>query len=488
MKNIIISSLLIVAAFSCTKREVIWDETATENYELSTIIKLEGQDCFLDINTSTLKYSIVESKLQNFSPTVIFQDYSEVWFRGNSLINNSQNDFGSLQLNTPYDIEIKTLNNTKKFKLVFVNTPLARVVTIDEIPNEPKIIGKLRVMYPHTYNPVNSFIGIEIRGKSTAGMEKKSYGFKPLNSQDLKDQASIGFFDMAPNTKWSLDAMQVDVSKVRNKTSFEIWNSLSNTSIKSQFIELFLNQQSLGFYRLSENYTETLLAMNRGSSLYVGYDNSDITYFNVLPKGKPSSGSWKGWEQEFPNPSEKVYWDDFFRLSQLIVEGGNQQFKEEIGEIIDLDNVMDYYLFMSLCYGYDNVGKNWFFFKKNPKDKFEILLWDLDATWGRNSWSSPLKYNKQISNNLFDRLIELNPDGFRTKLKNRWSILRQNQFSEIQLFQKFDVNFEEIINYNKYSSSLQPSNTYSRIETEQIYLKAWITNRLLFLDNYFTEL
>lgn len=489
MKNSIIILILVLLITSCTKREVIFDQEVTDNLELSLLLNLNGKDCLFDASTSTFKYTLSESNLDNFSPLVLFQEHSEVIFNGKQLINNQVNSFGQLTLNIPYSIDINVLGKTNSFQIIFTKIPLVQIITFDEIENEPKSLSRIIINHPNVSTPSQSFFaGIEVRGKSSSWMKKKSYGFKPLASLNMENQTSMSFFNMSVNNKWSLDGMYIEQSKVRNKTSFEIWNSLGNSSIKSQYVELFLNNASLGLYRFSENYTEELLKLSSHSSLYVGNDNTNITKFNEFPEKQPKSRIWMDWEQEYPNPKDEIYWDDFYNFTKLVAEGDNNTFSNQIESHIDIDNLIDYYLFMSLCNGYDNVGKNWFFLKQNSNSKFKILVWDLDATWGRSHSSDIQGFNLQISNNLFSRLIELNPNNFKHKLKSRWLSLRANQFSEVNLISIFDNNFKQILSYNimNYENSIW--DTYVDIEQEQIYINSWIANRLSFLDNYFNQL
>lgn len=468
---------------------MFFEVEVTEEYEIVSALNLNGKDCYYDTPSNTLKYSLSKDNLLNFSPKTVFQDYSEVKLNGKLLHNNTINDFGNIVLNTPYDLEIKTLGETRTINLVFTDIPLVQIIAFDEITNEPKVLAKIIVNYPNiSTSSVESHMGIEIRGKSTAGLDKKSYNFKPLDSENMEDQISISFFDMTKNYKWSLDAMFVDKSKTRNKTSFEIWNNLSNQSIKSQYVEVFLNNKSLGLYRFSENYTQELLNLSNSSSLYVGNDNSDVTKFETLPKKEPKSAYWGEWKQEFPYPSEKIYWNDFYKFDRLVVEANDQSFSSEIGNLIDLDNVIDYYLFINLCNGYDNVGKNWFFVKQNSTSKFKILIWDLDATWGRDAANYATNTNEIISNRLFDRLITLNPDEFKQKLKARWGLLRTNQFREENILNQFDLNIEEVLKYNIEETENQIWNTNVNILDEQKYINSWVNKRLLFLDDYFNNL
>ena len=149
--------------------------------------------------------------------------------------------------------------------------------------------------------------------------------------------------------------------------SYEIWEKLNQESIKSNFVEVFLNSKSIGLYRLSENFTSSKLNLTNESSMYAGIENSKISKFNLLPSREPKSIFWEDWEQIYPDPSTKIYWDDFKSLANLIVNSSDFEFIARIENEIEINQLIDYYLFIELCYAYDNVGKNWRFLKLNQK-------------------------------------------------------------------------------------------------------------------------
>ncbi len=476
---------VLINLVSCTKREAIFNSDVTDEFELALILKFNDKACLYDSPTNTLWYSLSEADLSDFTPYTEFQEYSEITFNGLPLANKGFNDLGSVSLNTTYSLEIETGDERNKLNLVFTQIPLVQIVTLDKIKNEPKSLAKLSVNYPEASLAAEvSFVGIEQRGRPSKKNLKKSYGFKALQGSDISSQRAISYFNLEPNTKWSLDAMFIDESKVRNKTSYELWNSISDRKIHSQFVEVFINNESLGLYRFSENYTEKSLETNTNSALYTGIHNTEYTKFEITPSNSPNSATWKDWEQEFPDPAQRIYWDDFHELSELITTSEDHMFINEIESLIDIDNVVDYYLFVSLCYAYDNAGKNWFFYKQTPSSKFEILVWDLDATWGRNHHAVVLGSNFFVDNNLFDRLISLNPNDFRLKLKNRWSELRSNQFSNASIKNQFDVNFSLLEEFQIEEKENNIWDTDIDLELEKSYIENWTADRLIFLDNY----
>ena len=259
------------------------------------------------------------------------------------------------------------------------------------------------------------------------------------------------FFNFEYGENWILDAMYVDEARLRNRTSFELWMSMGEFSdhvgIESQFVEVFVNNETLGLYSFNEDFNNLLLDLNAESVMYRGIDNSDATYFNNYPEKEPKSALWENWEQLYPDPSNEIKWSEFREMTALITLGSDEEFKAKIGDMLDLENVIDYYLFITLIAGYDNIGKNWHFLKRSPAEKFIIVPWDLDATWGRTAFGETFTPLANNTNGLFERLQELNPEGFNENLSNRWNELRLNQFSNTNLLTLFEENFNELMNY-----------------------------------------
>lgn len=488
-KRIFFLAFVLISLASCTKYEIIFDTEANEDFELSLILNLNGIDCAYDAATNTLRYSASQAELSNFEPRVVFQDYTEVTFGGVELTNYSKNSLGSLQLNKRYPIEFETKEKTTTLYLEFTSVPVVQIVTLDLVHKEEKILGKLTVQYPEKRFPdLTTFVGVEYRGKSSLALPKKSYGIKPLSSANLEDVKKVSFFGYRPNDKWSFDALYNDPSKIRNKLSYEVWKSMNHPSIESNYVEVFINNESQGIFRLGEVYTQSKLQLAQDSRLYKGLDNSKFTKFTDYSQRLPRSAIWANWEQEFPDPKTEISWNSFQEFAKIVVKGSNQEFTLSINQQVDLQQVIDYYLFVQLCYAKDNVGKNWFYLKQSANSPFQILLWDVDATWGRDENGSNVSHRLLVENGLFDRLIQLNPDNAKTKIKTRWTELRNNQFSTSQLFLLIDNELSAIENHGVIQKETAIWGQTLNLRNEQTYLNNWLSNRLNFLDDYFNNL
>jgi hypothetical protein len=498
MKKISFFSLLVFVFYiqSCYKEEVFFDSLPNNQLELALILELNGKDCFFDKSSNSLRYSIEDDSIQNFRPYVRFQEYSEITVNKVSLTNKTTNDLGTVRINEEYKVQVSTKGITTELSLVFTNLPIVRIVTPNQIIDEPQKLARFTINYPSDSIPkMTSFVGIDFRGGSAQFNPKKSYGFSFLNTMDLGNKTSKSLFAWKENEDWILDALYNDGSKLRNKISFEIWeamNPIEHESIKSKFVELYVNNDCQGLYCLNEQMNaEQLNLTGLEAVLYkaTAWGEGATTFNNLFSTAPLFIDEWDGWEQKYPKPQNRVNWQPLYDLRDLIVNGGDAEFIREIGAQIDLAVFIDYYIFLNVVSAADNFGKNIIWVRSSPQVPFFITPWDLDGSWGRFWDGSNMNSTTILTNNLFDRLLTLNPNNFKDDLKNRWFFLRTN----VLIFSNIETVFERSFNEMGRSNILDIENlkwgsTMVDIQQEQSYFMNWTSDRLGFLDSYFANI
>lgn len=493
MRGFYIISILIVFQ-SCYKEKVIYNAESNHDLELPTILRINDKESVYDYTENSLRFPINSDVLNDFSPFITFQEYSTVYFEGEELVNNSINHFGTIEINKEYDVNVVTNGETENLLLTFTNLPIVQIITTNKIFNEPKTLAKIIVNYTEINKKSDTyFIGLEYRGASSQAYQKKSFGFSLKGSTRYEDDLSSSLFDMQKNNDWILDAMWIDKARLRNKTSFELWDKFDGDNhhgIASEFVELYINNEHQGLYCLNENMNaESLNLNNPNSVLYKAIAWEDgATRFETYSDNSPINYYWDGWEQKHPDPSVEINWSPLNQLRHLVVNGNNEVFTSEIDSFIDVNNFIDYYILLNTTSALDNTGKNLFLVKENFQDKFRVIPWDLDGSWGMFWNGTQLSHTSVLSNSLFDRLLETNAVDFKNKLKQRWISLRGNVLSNTELTQMFTdqfmlINTSEIIDIEnrKWGSNID-------LNSEKQYLIDWMENRLTFLDNYFYNL
>ncbi len=491
---IVLFALFLLGFQSCYKEEVVYNSEANSNLELPTIFRINGKDCCYDYTESSLRFPIEDELINDFSPFIEFQEYSTVYFEGRLLQNNSINSLGKIEINKEYKLRVETLNKTQQLALTFTSLPIVQIITPNTILDEPKTIARITVNYVGMNESSDSYyVGIEHRGGRSQLYDKKSFGFSLKGSVTLDDNISNSFFGMNSNNDWILDAMWIDCGRLRNKTSFELWKKFDeekNDGISSKFVELYINNEHQGLYCFNENINSEFFSLtNEDAVLYkaISWENG-ATGFGVYESNPPLNYFWSGWEQKYPDPKIEINWKPLSELRRLAVNESDDVFRSQITSFIDIDNFIDYYILLNIVSASDNTGKNTFLVKANSQDKFHILPWDIDGSWGLSWDGSHDGYTSILSNNLFDRLIETNPDDFVNKLKFRWSSLRAGVLSNIELKKLFADNFNLINNSDIIEIENKKWESNIDMDEEEEYLMNWLENRTDFLDNYFNDL
>lgn len=479
---------------SCYKEDVVYNSKANNKFELPRILRINSKECCYDYTENSLRFSIENSIISDFSPLIEFQEYSEIYFEGRKLINKAINSLGDIEINKEYAVIIKTNQEYKRLLLTFTNLPTVQIISPLRITNDPKTLAKIIVNYTETNRYADEyFIGVEYRGGTSQSFSKKSFGFSLKGSLNIANNISGSFFEMNQNNDWILDAMWIDKARMRNKTSFEIWKKIDGDrhyGISSEFVELYINNEHQGIYCFNENINPEYLGLNRSDAvLYKATEWEDgATRFERYNSPPPIDYYWDGWEQEYPDPRIEINWQPLNDFRNFVVNVNDDVFTSQIASFINIDNFIDYYLFLNLVSAKDNTGKNTFLVKENYEDKFCIIPWDLDGSWGLDWAGSSYGYTSILSNNLFDRLIETKTDYIKNKIKQRWSYLRGNVLSEFELKKAYTDNFAIIENSGIIDIENREWESNIDINSEKEYLISWMEKRLIFLDNHFTYL
>lgn len=487
---------LILLIASCYNEEVILDSSPNVNLELPLLLNFDGKACAFDARYNLLRFPISKGGIAEYSPTIEFNKNTAVTFEGKELKNREKNLLGAVEVNKSYRLVFTTDKKEFELELVFTNLPVVQIVCDSEVRDEPKTLSRIVYNDPKADKQFSSLSGIEYRGKYSRSYPKKSFGFS-LWEDGLSDKEfDYNISGTGSNSDWILNGAVIDPSRIRNVVSFEIWKEMGKTmpgsdhwGIESKRSELFLNNEFRGLYLFSENLNHFRLSAEEGAVLYKAIDWADgATRFESFEEEISTNQYWNGWEQKYPFRKEVINWEPLNKLYVLVVNAGDDEFVEHIGEMIDIPLFVDYFILLNLTSAADNTGKNTFLFKKSSQEKFQIIPWDLDGSWGILYDGSRVDDQNILSNNLYARLMDLNADNFRQQLKARWAFLRENCLSEGDLKKFFDGYFHFFQSSDIVQMENQVWNIQLDMNEEQEYINEWIESRLLYLDDFFSSL
>lgn len=362
---------------------------------------------------------------------------------------------------------------------------------------------------------------IRYRGNSTASKDKKAYALKLIDFST--NSINRSFHGLRNDNYWILDPMSIDIARMRNPSSFKLWNKYARNCYYSDkepdrlkasrcfFVEVLLNGEYVGIYNMMERQDRKQFKLKkyqvtdsgkvvRGVMYKANGWNDDVKMtLGYIPTAYDNTkGTWNGWETQYPDPDdgEPFDWSVLTDAIGFVTTSEDKDFKAKIWNYFDEPVMIDYYLLIELMQGYDNMGKNIYYMARNiQKDRMlTIAPWDMDGTWGRD-WNSLINAREDPSldiddymcrlNGLYKRLLRVYPH-WSQMLGERYCELRHTYFSEDSLLAIFNDNF------NLFAKSGADSREEARwsganniqldFGEERTYLNDWIPKRLAAID------
>ena len=336
-----------------------------------------------------------------------------------------------------------------------------------------------------------------IRGNTTRQYEKANYRL-------TLTEGKASLLGMRQDDDWILHSLYDDAGMIHNKLSYEVWqriagsNQVSNDEgINIEYLELFKDGQYLGIYGLSERIDKKELALGKKDILYkwrqIGYPGEDDFYSELTEEMDPH------FVMKYPPEYILQDWEPLMQWTSLFL---NEEFTDyEAGRtLLNMENAIDYNLFIMLSGADDNILKNmylWADYQPDGSYRFIKIPWDLNMTWG-NSYVDEYAchFNKYQQRNIEStwsfapdiyKLYLYNPEEMGEMIKKRWQELRENSITKESLREIVDAQYQYL-----YAAGACIRNAWLWPEEGDYwadeYIYEYIDKRIDFLDEYIGQM
>jgi hypothetical protein len=428
-------------------------------------------------------------------------------------------------LNPPMDFSSSDL------PLVAITTAPGQVIS-----DEPKITADMKIIFngagkrnmlSDSGNVYTGKVGIEIRGKYSASLPQKPYGFETRDS--LGNNLDVSLLGMPAENDWVLLANYNDKTFLRNVLAFDIFKKMGNYAPRMRFCEVVVNDEYQGIFLLGEKIKiddgrVDIHGMtpfdNQGDEVTGGYIIKNDYFFGgdswlsgFSPLNKPFEDVYFVYHDPKPEDlteAQRNYIKDFYNKLETSLYG--PYFKVPgagYKEFIDINSFADYFLLGEITRNVDAYKKSRFFFKdKNKKD--ELLHsgppWDFDWAW-RNLYENCIHMNQTDGSGWAYKINEceawpvppswevrmLQDNEFASLIHSKYFGWRKTILSQAQLDSTIDsvanlLNESQDRHFQKWKtlginagtpeSGIQPLTFEGEIEK----FKSWISIRLAWLD------
>ncbi len=226
---------------------------------------------------------------------------------------------------------------------------------------------------------------IKVLGSSSRMMDKRSFYLKLAKGEKWQGQSRI-----------SLNAMASDATLLRNWLTWQIYHTLGMAAPEVSYQRLYINGKPQGLYLWIEWIDPAMFdrhGLGRDGQLF---HPNDVTYCGDLDKGRREAltDCWLKFTPPF---------NDFSSLSTLIEQidaTPMEQFDRFMEQNFDVDSVLNWLAVNVLTSNGDSYNKNYFLYRSNVTNKWSVVPWDYDLTYGRN-FDPFLPYPNNVFNDNF---------------------------------------------------------------------------------------
>lgn len=484
---------------------------------LITKLSFDEQELFFDNSTNTFYYSLIEGSSSAFDPQIQWESDIE---NTNLVFLNSKMSEEGLEANQTIAILAYSDKCYCRYYLKYTTLPLMNIECDETIT---KVAAPMEmVLFDNskgaTQRVTVSKGEIKVRGASSSRLPKTSYRIS-LTQESLGDNTRenhVSLLGMRKDDDWILYTPFNDPEKIRNVFNSNLWTETCGknnsegiqTGIEYKYFELFIDGEYWGLYALGYPIDDKLMGIDDNELLYkkVGW-GSEIAF--TVDRNATYGEFVKGFEVKTVDENDA---NDIYRKWRVLLEFYEQYYQHRYDDdmllkMIDIDNAIDTYLFLSLIQGADNTRgtelRNMYIYMYNKEEVLSILYapWDMDLTWGSffseewdKNYVQPYYFSPHdeliMTAGPLNQLLLNEAPGILGKIFERYWELRAEGWSDEQVNELLDAYEDDIYISGAYRRELKrwPEATHSKPDEGLTAFREYVVERLHTLDEYYKEL
>lgn len=246
---------------------------------------------------------------------------------------------------------------------------------------------------------IASDLDIRIRGATSRNNPQKSYRvfLTQLSLGRHKRDNALSLLGMRRDEDWILYAPYSEPDKMRNILATNLWANMGaransfgvDNGTHGKYVELLINGKYQGIYGLMPPVDYKQLEMRvtddpRTTEYFYRKISNSPAKNHDFQKGKHRN-HYLGFELRYPKRTKNTY-DKWAPLGAYTAAlgGSREAYEAVLTELLELDNAIDFWIFVNATMGVDNIEKNVSYIAKHNDSGYVLLFspWDMDQTWG----------------------------------------------------------------------------------------------------------
>lgn len=357
----------------------------------------------------------------------------------------------------------------------------------------------LEFSYRSLTDNFDGYVEIKWQGNSSVNYDKKNYTIKIYADKYKTKKLKKDIRGWGKQNKYCLKANYIDCTHARNITNANLWseivstrsnydtlpeqykNSPNNGAVDGFPIKLYMNGIYQGIYTWNipkDDWMFNMDSENPNHCVLCAETNDDTTSCNFQKEWDGVDG--EEWSVEVGTNSAEII-NSFNALINCVKDTDDETFKSTIGNHLDIESAIDYYIFQQVLYGLDGMAKN-LLMATYDGVKWICCAYDLDSTWGLYWNGTKLIPAKEGVLTLFSKLWQRISTLFADEVAERYTELRKNIYTSANIVTKFE-GFIDTIGSELYAEDLTifpdiPSPDVNNIN----WIRQFVVERLDYVD------
>ena len=313
-------------------------------------------------------------------------------------------------------------------------------------------------------------VGLNVRGQSSAGFEKKQYHLEVWDEANQDRDASL--LGMPAESDWVLYAPYSEKILMQNHLAYLWSNRIGQYAVRTRFVEVFMNSSPGSKIDYNGDYRGVYILMEK---IKAGDDRVDIAkmgpgdntgddvtggYIFRKDKGDPGEPGFSAGGNSFRfeepafdeiTPAQQTYLTNYLNEFNSVLNN-DSLYKDPVNgyaKYIDVDSFIDHHIMVELAKNIDGFRISTYY-TKDRLGKIKMgPVWDYNLSMGNadyNDGGDPIGwYHTEanggggLSNNDYPWFRRLFSDpNFQQKYIDRWQELRKNELSTERLMADID--------------------------------------------------
>jgi CotH kinase protein len=241
-------------------------------------------------------------------------------------------------------------------------------------------------------------VGVRYKGNSSYSLSsttaKKPFKFK------FDEYRSQSFFGVG---KLNFSNAVKDPTQMREKLAYDIISQYMPAS-RAAFAKIYVDGSMIGLYTQVEQVDKKFLKRKFVSSKYNLYKSSD----NGAPLNYTTANQddYTAYYELQTNETQND-WSALIKFIDKLNNTSPSEFVSVVGNMLDIDNCLRYLAFNMVLSNFDSYtgsGRNYYLYDDSASEKFKLIPWDLNFSFGiySNGWNVAT-VNAAVTNNFDQR-------------------------------------------------------------------------------------